>query len=435
MRAFRRLVLCGLASLCLAVPPSSRAAEPLRLSVDEAVAMALERNHEVLRAREKLSLLEGRIVEVKSQVYPQVGLEAGYRRYYDESFLDLFPGFIQPEVKNGYSLKTTLEQILFSWGRVSTAVEIARVSRRQAAQDLAATERKIKLQVHQAFYDLLLARRLVDVAEETLAQRKRHLEVAEKRYEAGVVNEFEVIRARVDVANARTPVIQARNRVRQAAARLNNLLARDQSAPLEPVGDLEYLPAEDLDLETVVARAVKQRPELASLRIAREIAEKNLALARAEDKPTVALRAEYGFVTEEFENLNPNREQWTVGVSMTLPLFDGWRTRGKVAQALSQLRDVRIAEDQLRQAIALEAKVALDDLRVAEEIIRAASLNIDRARRAVELAEASYRYGVGTTLDVTDAQLGLTAARTDHAQALHDYMVARARLLAVMNEL
>ncbi len=411
------------------------AQDPLRLTVEEAVSMALERNHDVLRAREKLTSLEGRVQEVKSQVYPQVGLEAGYVRQYDESVLDMFGGFIQPEVTNGYSLKTTLSQILFSWGRVSTAVEIAKVSRRQAEQDLAAVERQVKLQVHQAFYDLLLARTLVDVAQETLSQRERHLEVARQRFEAGVVNEYEVIRARVDVANARTPVVQARNAVRQAVSRLNNLLARPQAAPIEAVGELEYVPAGSLTLDEVVRRAIEQRPELASLALARDMAEKNIRIARAGDKPSVGLRAEYGFATQEFENLNPNREVWSVGVQFTLPLFDGWSTRGKVVQAESQLRDLRIATDQLREAIALEAKIALDDLRVAEEIIQASSLNIEQARKALELAEASYRYGVGTALDVTDAQLGLTVARTDHARALHDYMLARARVLAVMNEL
>ncbi len=425
------LVIAGL----VASVPQAAAQEPLRLTVDQAVSMALERNHEVLRAREKLTSLDGRVQEVKSQVYPQVGLEAGYVRRYDESVLDMFGGFIQPEVTNGYSLKTTLDQILFSWGRVSTAVEIARISRRQANQDLASVERRVKLQVHQAFYDLLLARTLVDVAEETLRQRQRHLEVARQRFEAGVVNEYEVIRARVDVANARTPVVQARNAVRQAVSRLNNLLARPQAAPIEAVGDLEYVPAGPLTLDEVVRRATEQRPELASLALARDMAEKNIRIARAEDKPSVGLRAEYGFATQEFENLNPNREVWSVGVQLTLPLFDGWSTRGKVVQAESQLRDLQIATNQLREAIALEAKIALDDLRVAEEIIQASSLNIEQARKALDLAEASYRYGVGTALDVTDAQLGLTVARTDHARALHDYMLARARVLAVMNEL
>lgn len=415
--------------------PVARAEEPARLSLDEAVEIALRANYDVLRARERLALLGGQIQEVKSQIYPQLGFQSSYQRSYDESYLDLFDGFIPPEEVNDYAVKTTANQLLFSWGKVSTAVEVARESRAQGALDLASAERQVKLSVHQAYYGLLLSRRLVEVAQERLAQRQRQLDVAEKRFAAGVVNEFEVIRARVDVANAKPDLIRARNQVLQAEATLNNLLARDQGAPIEAVGELEYVPLGDLTLDEVVRRAIAHRPELASLRVARDIAEKNVAIARAGDKPQVNLQAEYGYATQVFDHLNPSRERWSAAVVLQVPLFDGWRTRGQVAQATSRMRDVQIATAQLRETITLDAKVALDDLKEAAERIDAASLNIGQAQKALELAETSYRYGVATFLDVTDAQLGLTEAQTNHATALRDYMLAKARVQAVMNEL
>ncbi len=429
-----RLALLIACTLALSGPAAAQ--EEGRLTIDQAVAMALRDNHDVLRAREQLNRRMGQIQEVKSQVYPQVGLQSSYQRSYDESSLDsAFSDFIRPEVTDNYALKTTLHQLAFSWGKVSAAVDVAQSSLAQAREDLAGTERTVKFSVHDAFYQLLLSEKLVEVAEERLAQRERVLDVAQKRFEAGVVNEFEVIRARVDVANARTPVIQARNRVRQAKAQLNNLLARDQSAPIEADGVLEQVSLENLTLEEVVARAVAQRPELASLRIGRDIAEKNLEIARAGDKPEVNVAAEYGFATQKFEHLNADRERWAAGVTLQMPLFDGWRTRGQVAQARSQIQDVQIAAAKLRESITLEAKVALDALQEAEEIISAAKLNIEEAQKALELAETSYRYGVAILLDVTDAQLALTSARVDYATALRNYMSAKARVLSIMNEL
>ncbi|GAB4273631.1 MAG: hypothetical protein Kow0092_28960 [Deferrisomatales bacterium] len=430
----RRLLLLAVCFVAVAAAPAG-AQGPTRLTLTAALEEALAHNFDVLRAQEKLAQLEGRVQEVKSRVYPQLGLESSYRRVYDESILDTLEGFIPPEVRPNYSLRATANQLLFSWGKVSTAIEIARDSLTQGELELDSARRQVKLDVHEAFYDLLLARRLVEVAEQTLAQRERQLDVARKRFEAGVVNEFEVIRARVDVANATTPVIQARNRVRQARDRLNNLLARPQGSPLEPEGRLEYRPLEALTLDEVVDRAVRRRPELSALRVGREIARKNLKIARAEDKLEVNLTAEYGYSAEKFEDLNANRERWVAAVVMSLPLFDGWRTRGRVAQASSQVRDAEIAVRQLAEAVALEAKAALDGLREAEEIIRATRLTTGQAEKALELAEASYQYGVATFLDVTDAQLGLAVAQRDHAQALRDYMVAKARVLAVMNEL
>ena len=409
---------------------------PPRLSLEQAVELALDQNHDVLRARENLARVEGQIQEVKSVIYPQVDLEADYFRSYDESLRDTdFGAFISPGATDSYGVRTSVRQLLFSWGKVSTAIEIAKDGRRRSGQDLAGTEREVKLRVHEAFYRLLLDQRLVAVAEERLAQRRRQLEVAEKKFAAGVVNEFEVIRARVDLANADPPVIRSRNRVRQAVSRLNNLMSRDQRTPFEADGELLYQPLEAPTLEQVVERAVVRRPELRSLRVSREIAEKAVKIARAGDKLEVNLLGEYGFAADQAHNLGPDREKWLAGVTFTVPLFNGWRTRGQVAQASSDLHDVALATSQLEETIILQAKVVLDDLTEASQIIGAASLNIQQAEKAVELAETSYRYGVATALDVTDAQLSLTVARVDHAQALHDYMVAKARVLSVMDEL
>ncbi len=426
------LLLVGLA---LATAPLRAAAQPSTLTLDDAVAEALRANFDVLRSREQLQRLGGQVEEVRSVIYPQVGLETNYRRSYDESILDTSGGLVSPSERNNYALRTTLEQLVFSWGKVSSAIRIAEDSVSRGEQDIASTERQVKLAVHEAFYGLLLAYRLVEVAEETVAQRKRQLDVAEKRFEAGVVNEFEVIRARVDVANAQTPLIQVRNRVRRAEDRLNNLLARPQGSPLQPVGRLSHETLDGLDRETVVERAIRQRPELEALRVSRSIAEENLTIARAEDKPEINLAAEYGYAAEELDDLNANRERWSAGVFFRMPLFDGWRTRGLVAQARSGIREVDIALSQLEERVTLEAKATLDDLAEAEEIIDSSSMNIGQAEKALELAETSYQYGVATFLDVSDARLGLTVAQRDHAVALHDYMVARARVLSVMNEL
>ena len=419
--------------LLATVPAGAQPVE--RITVGEAVTEALDKNYQILRSREQLSRLRGQVTEVRSQRFPQVELQSSYLRRYDETILDRLEGFISPEPTNDYSVRASLDQLLFSWWRVANSIDIAVASLSRGDREVASTEREVKLRIHEAFYSLLLANRLVEVASETLAQRERQLDVAQKRFEAGVVNEFEVIRARVDVANAQPRVVQTQNAVRQAQARLNNLLARDQSAPIEPEGQLEYVPLETLSLDEVTARAIERRPELAALRVNQQIAEKDLAIARAGDKPEVTLQADYGYASEDFENLNANREVWAAGVFVRMPLFDGWRTRGQIAQASSQLRDSRIAIEQLRESISLEAKVSLDELTDSEQVIPATRLNITQAEKALELAETSYRYGVATFLDVTDAQLSLTVAQTDYASALHAYMRAKARVLSVMDEL
>ena len=267
----RLLLVTGALLLTSPAPAPAGSEEPLpRLSLEQAVEIALRQNPDVLRARQVLAKLDGQIEVVKSAVYPQVGLEADYFRSHNESIFDLGGSSADAGPYNNYAIRGTVNQLLFSWGKASTAIEISKDSRQRAEDDLSSTIRAVKLQVYEAFYSLLLDQRLVDVAEQRLEQRRRQLGVAEKKFEAGVVNEFEVVRARVDVASAEPSVIRSKNRVRQDISRINNLLARDQRTPLDTVGELTYEPINGPTLEQVVERAVAQRPELKSLRTSRE---------------------------------------------------------------------------------------------------------------------------------------------------------------------
>jgi HAE1 family hydrophobic/amphiphilic exporter-1 len=119
---------------------------------------------------------------------------------------------------------------------------------------------------------------------------------------------------------------------------------------------------------------------------------------------------------------------WSAGVFASWPLFDGFRTRGRVAQAGSDVRTLRIEEAQLLDAIALEVRNAVNAVREAGEIVNALAGTVEQADRLVALAEKGYEYGVKTRLDVEDAQLNRTRALGNLARARRDYLVAGAAL-------
>jgi len=364
-----------------------------------------------------------------------VGLEAGYGLGYDESYAATLGGEIDAEVEDLYQVKATASQLLFSWGKISGAIEAAAKESERAAIDRAAVERSVKYAVHLAFNDALLAKRLVTVAEETLAQKERHLDTAKKRYDAGVVNRLEVLRSETEVANARVPVIEAKNSVARSAARMNHLLARPQDTPFSPDGELVRAEVASLTLAQVEARALEKRPEIASLRTAVEVSRLVLTIEAAGDKPELAAYGEYGYKAEDFSHLNGTREAWQAGVVLTYPLFDGGRTRGRVSQARSGVRDLELAVAEAEQSIRLEARTALDLLQESDEIVTASSLAVTQARESLRLSESAFRNGAATTLDVSDSLLALTVAEVRKATALRNHMSARAGLLAVMNEL
>ncbi len=403
------------------------------LTLDKALEIALENHYDIKLAREESSRLSGQITEVRSAVLPQLSFEATAGTGYDESFAKLL-GTSATQI-NFHEAKFTATQLLYSWGKAYNAIDGARIEKKRAKIDIIIARRLVKLAVHNGYYDLLLAHRFVAVARQRVEQRQAHLDAAQKRFDAGVSNEFEVIRARVDVANALTPEIEARNLVKIAEASLNNILARPQQSSIEPKGELEYEHLAPPTLDQLTRKALANRPELESLDYSLQSARKLLEINSADNKPTLVALASWGVAAEEVNRLDEDAEVWQAAIKLEIPFFDGLSTSGKVEQSHSTIRSLEIRRRQLEQLITLEARNALDSLEVAQQVFEASTATIGQAKRALEMAQISFDNGLATTLDVTDAEFGLTSALTDQAKAMRDYMSAKAALLATANEL
>ena len=423
----------ALAVICIFIALPSFASENV-LTIDEAVNIAVENSFAVKHAEQGKSRLEGVVKEVKSTIYPQVDLSAGYLKTRDESALDFNPTADIDSIDQ-YHVKATATQLIYSFGKVSGAIDAAKGERERSDEEISSARRQVTLAVHDAFYGYLYAIEARGLAAATLEQRKRHLEVAKKRYKAGVTNRLEVLRSEVDAANAEVPLISADNAVLEARAKLNNLLALDQNAPTVPMGTLEYVETAIPSLEDVIERSLDKRPEMKALLLARNVSEKALSIAKADNLPTIAAFGEYGFTADEASKLDGDREVWVAGVTFTMPIFNGGSSSGLVMQQEATLSDVEISLLELKDAIALEARTSRDALQEAEAIYKASAVVIEQANEALKLAETGFREGVATTLDVTDVELYLTLAKTNRASALRNHMSARAHLLSTMGEL
>jgi HAE1 family hydrophobic/amphiphilic exporter-1 len=424
--------LASLIAITLFFAPLCTLADDAQLSLDQALEMGLAQHYSILGAKEEIVRVEGLITEVRSQVLPQLGVEATTYAYYDEAIQ--YPGL--PALKgNYYQAKLTASQLLYSWGKATSAIEAVKIERERAQKSLNTTKLQVKLSIHEAFYDLLLAHRLLEVSTQQVAQRTRHLEVAQKRFDAGVATEFEVIRSRSQLANARIPLIQSANRIKQREARLNHLLGRPQSSPVEPTGKLEDGGGAQMTLEELVTSALTNRPELQGIRLARRSAEKEVTIYNAQNMPSFYAFGDYGIGANHFDEIGDKQQQWSAGVRMNFPFFDGMRTSGQVSQAASRLRSIEIATLDLEQQITLEARTALDSMNEALQLTKASKAAIIEATRALEMALVSFDNGVATTLDVTDAEVGLTASLTNQATALRDLSASTARVKAVAGQL
>jgi len=389
------------------------------LTVQDCVRLALGQ-HPTLRAvRKEMDAARAAVGSARSGALPQVGVNAGYT--------DQEPA--SPNLRN-YSATLTLSQSLFNSGRVSAQVAQAQENFRAAESVVTLTAQDITLAVRQAYYTLLAAQRLQGVAEERLRQAEAHRQQAQANYEAGVVARADVLKAEVEVAEARLGAIKAENGVQLAKAELTNAMGVDAEVTLEVMDDFAFVKA-DKDLQTALAAAFRQRPELQQNTASTRAARLGVRAAATGTKPEVSLKGDWGLKDTGFL---PGEVGWTVGVAVNLPLFDGNATRSQVAKTKAEVEKLQAQESRLRQNIALEVRQACLELREAEERIIVAATQVASARESLRVTEGRYREGVASMVELLDAQTAMTAAQTNEVQALYDHKIAQAKLAKATGE-
>ncbi len=428
----RNSISTPLLILTLLLPLTAQAAEPRVLTLEQALAIAGERNHDIAKAKEYGRLAQGKYLEERSAALPTFSLNGHMARQEDEAQSEMGMGLV-PEQQDSRALSVGVSQALFTWGKVGAAIRAAEKGFKTADEKLRQASQNTGRDVAVAFYDILLAREQREIAARNLSQKERHLTAVQGRYEAGVATDYDVLAATVAVENSRPELIRADNQLRSSRDRLRFLLAVDDE--VDAVGSLESGPATMPSYEEALAVARAHRPELAELQRWREVSEELVTIARADNKPRLDLKGAYGYQWLDGGDASADGQAWNLGVFLSFPFFDGLKTAGKVAQAESDQRSLTIDEAKMTEAIALEIRNALQAVNEAGEIVAALTGTVGQAERLLAMAEKGYSLGVKIRLDVEDAQFNLLQAQGNLARARRDYLAARVNLDRAMGVL
>ncbi len=426
------------AFLCLlAIPWLAAAAEP-SLSLADAVRMAVASHPDVAKAKAAADGLKGRIREVRSQALPDISVTSGFMRWRDPSLLNAsgldkwpeeFRAALIPVPVNIFDYSINVKQPLYTAGKVGTALRLASVEAEGALVEIDRAQQDVALGTTKAFYDLLWAQRYLTVVQETQQQKIQHAEMARTLFKNGVATEVDMLRSDVAVANGQPDVVRAQNAIQQARALLNYYLGRPTDQAVELAGDFPDVELESQDLSELMKEAERRRPELLRLRISQRSAATQVELAKAESRMRLDFSAAYGLMARQPKNLvNPDFTRWTAGVNFTFPLFDGFRRSGMTQQAVANERSIRSDREKAEQQVRLALQQVVDEIRAAQETLRAVRANVGQAERVLAMMRNNYKFGAATTLDIVDAQTALSVARTNVLRGLHDAAVARANL-------
>lgn len=466
--------------------PTAGSSRPRALSLDDAIRLAAQESEALQIARAGLSRASGQLKQARSQYLPQVNSSLTYARTLRSQFSALasnssdstssapkpqsvcapsIPANATPAeraaaiaqastcpaaqgidfskvgfgARNAYTLGLSVSQSVYSGGRISGQTESSEAQHRSAEIELVTQRAQLALDVTQAYFDAVLADRLVTIADTTLAQTEELLRQTRVARQVGNQSEFELLRAQVTRDNQRPVLISRRGDRDVAYFRLKQLLNLSLDAPLTL--------STPIDEPTTITRVITAnaggdgRPASdtttdarAPVRESREavIAQEGLLKsARADLLPSLSLTTNYQrlfFPSNPLPSLNQYSENWTVGGSITWSLFSGGRVQGQVEVAQSNLDDAKARLRQSRELAQLDTRVALNQLESTEASFAASRGTAEQAQRAYSIDQLRYKEGISTQTDLTQSRLLLEQAVANQAQSARDLAVARARV-------
>ncbi len=428
------LLTVGAALAATAVLPARAEpiAEPPPPAYDLARCLdtALEHNHTIRKARERIARQAGTLDATHARRLPTLAVHGAFERQ-DEAIVRI-PGF-----EESWHLGLGVSQPIYAGGAQAAAQRQQEELLEAARLDLRITIDDVILDVRERHAAALLARSQIGVQEENLRVLREELESARNKFDVGAVSPFEVLRAEVALASGQTPYIRARNQYRLALEALAQTLGLDlppgDEAPLNLTDELDATAAPAIALHQARAAAQDQRAELRRLERLETAQAAALRGTRSGYQPSLSAVADYRFqrAPDAIDRWD-NEDGWTAGLQLTWTLFDGRGTPARVRQAASELALAQLDLEQAALDIDVAVRRAYSSTIEARELVQATGRVVEQAEESLRLARSRYDAGAATQLDVLTAQAQLTQARDQALQALHDHTVAQARLMRAM---
>jgi len=410
-------------AMATAATPTGGATSTERLTLDQCIEITLKRNPSLTAAESVMNAAGTRVGQARSAYYPQVNLSADYTKY--SPYTD--PTNASQDLYQGTA---SLTQNIYDFGKTPSQVRIQRLNYDASREDRRNVYSQVVFNVKQAYYTLLQTEKNREVAIETVKLTQDQLDQAKGFFDAGVKSKYDVTSAEVNLSNARLAQIRAENSVQIARVTLKNAMGSPDLPDFSIVDTLAFQKY-PVTFEDAVQRAYTNRPDLQSTLARKEAFKEAVSLARTGYYPTLTGNANVSRVDSDYP---PEKSGWSAGVTLNFPLFSGFLTNYQVKEAKENLNVQNANEETLRQSILLDVQQAYLNLRALDDGVVVAELTVRQAQENYEIVNGRYNAGVGSPLDVTNALVVQSNAKTNYIAALANYKIAEAALLKAMGE-
>jgi len=399
------------------------------LTINQCVDIALKNNPQMKLAESNYDYNYSNVVLTRSNLYPQIAMGAGWLRN-GGTFFQGPATYKLTYATYSAGLQGSLLITDFgkTYSKLSGYSELADAS----SQDVVNARQTLILNTYTSYFSYLQALRLEKVSVESLTQATEHLKLSKSLYDVGRSPQFDVIKAESDEATARVNLINAENNIEINRLQFENVL----NIKLDPgfaLKDEFEIVRDSISESTSLDIAIQNRPEVIASKYRVDANKSFVTSAWTANLPTVSGSAGYNWKSFNLAGVYP--ESWSLGLTISLPIFQGFALDAGIQQARANLDMAQSTYDLTVQAVTLDVRQQFSNLRLAQNQISAAKSLLKTAEETLRLAEARFKEEIGSAVEVTDARVGYYNAQVLMIQSLYNYQVTYARLQRSMGTL
>ncbi len=397
------------------------------LTLNEAIQLTVENYPLIKQQQEKLKAVDYKIEQQKSYFYPDVQGHASYTRIGPLPSFNFGGQELVLAPANNYNLDVVLNEQLYDFGRRSASVDVASSYRKAASDNIELVKSTLSYQTLQTFYSILFIEKSIAVKDTQISALNAHLTVTNKRVESGSATDYDALSTQVRISRAQSEKIDLQNQLKQQKIALKQLLGKEQDTSLTLTGDFSA-PSPVGSIDSLINIAFQKRQEL-------QLAEDELNTSRLQenlagmgDLPSLNAALSYGVKNGYEPNLDVLRGNWAASFSVRVPIFNGFLTRYKESEAKVNTNVSELNITTLKRNIISSVQQAAASLNSNLEQLNTTLTQVRFAEQTVKRAESRYNSGVGTNLDLLDAETSLAEAKFFYLQDLYKSILSAYQL-------
>ncbi len=450
--------------IIIALFSSAGLAQSRTFSLDDAIGAALNNNRDIKVARLDIEKSQGAVHEAFGYALPSLDLSANFNHFLKKpktpfpdfealltnaTYSILFDEKVIPRDESKYkSIETQLQSfaqtnsyetsLLLTQTLFNSAV-FRGIGASQIYLDLSKEELKRKvsstiLDVKKAFYGVLLTKQLLEITTSSYNNALENLKNVKALYAQGLVSDYDALQAEVRVENIKPVVLQIENNLKDVKNSFKIVVGINQNEEVDVEGEFEYNKEEIPIIQETIEKAMESNYSINSLKLKMQVDEAFIDLDRSEYWPSLYAFGNYTYAGSADNFKFQNYSSTVVGLTLSINLFNGEKTKNKVQQSEISLKQTGEQLSQLKDFITTQVKAKIYELNRVRSSLDAQERNVNLAEKAYDISVVRYKEGTGNQLEVQNADMELKQARINRLQTIYDYIIAKSSLDEILGK-